>query len=372
VTTLVLILIPVALIITLPATAIMRRLGRRLGAMDAQGTQGHVKSEVRRVPNTGGIAVFLGIFLPMGLGLAAVLLYGHTRPELEEVMPYIRDRVPMTIALLLGMLLLHIMGVVDDRRPLGPMLKLGVQIIVAGVLILGFDCRLLTMLDGAVGGPWLSYLLTLAWFIVVTNAINFMDNMDGLAGGVVAISASLFLVAALLNHQWLIGAVLALIVGSCLGFLVFNRPPASIFMGDGGSLVLGFLLAFLTVRTTYFGAGPADGPGLGGGWYAVFMPIIVLAVPLYDFIGVVGLRLSQGRNPMVGDEQHFSHRLVRQGMSRPAAVMVIYACALATGVGGIMLGRLAAWQAILVFAQTACVLLVLAAFEFATRGGNGR
>src|SRR5256885_1450594 len=123
--------------------------------------------------------------------------------------------------------------------------------------------RLLTLLDSHVGGPWLSITITALWFLVVTNAMNFMDNMDGLAAGVATVAASLFLAGTLLapHPQWFVAACLALLIGACLGFLFFNWPRkggATIFMGDSGSLLLGFLLAFLTIRTTYV---PESAPG---------------------------------------------------------------------------------------------------------------
>jgi UDP-GlcNAc:undecaprenyl-phosphate GlcNAc-1-phosphate transferase len=372
----VVLLILLALALALPATWYVRRLGRRLGALDAQGSAGHVKSEVRRVPNTGGVAIFFAIATPVlvGLAVAWILDPAALPSSLEALAPHlpgVRARTPMALALLLSLSMLHVLGLIDDRRPLGPWLKLGVQILAAGVLIVGFDTRMLTLLDGWAPplGYGLSVGVTLLWFLVVTNAINFMDNMDALAGGVVAIAGSIFLSAAMINEQWFLAMLLALIIGACLGFLIFNRPPATIFMGDGGSLVLGFLLAFLTVRTTYFGAieaGEETRQALGAGYTALFMPLIILAVPLYDFVGVVALRLSQGRNPMTGDEQHFSHRLVRLGMSKRAAVFVIHACTIATGIGGIALARLEGYQATLVFLQTACILGVLATLELAT------
>ncbi|MCK4873095.1 MAG: undecaprenyl/decaprenyl-phosphate alpha-N-acetylglucosaminyl 1-phosphate transferase [Phycisphaerales bacterium] len=374
-----LILLAVGFAISLPTTWIMRHIGRRVGALDSAGSAGHAKQEIRPIPNTGGTAIYLGIALPLLVGLLAAHLVDPTSlgalgDALAAHLPGIQQRTPMAVALLACLTTLHVMGVIDDRRPLGPWLKLAIQAVAAAVLVVIFDVRLLTMLDDVVGGPYLSWLLTIAWFIAVTNAINFMDNMDGLAGGVSAIAAGLFLVAALLNGQWFVAVTLALLVGSVLGFLVYNRPPASIFMGDGGSLVIGFLIAFLTVRTTYYGSLPGDAGEtvLGGGWYAVFMPVIVLAVPLYDLVGVVALRLSQGKNPMRGDQQHFSHRLVMRGMSTRAAVLTICAATLATGIGGIALGSLSAWQAVLVFVQTGCILGVLAAVEFATAGANNK
>ncbi|MHC5003527.1 MAG: MraY family glycosyltransferase, partial [Planctomycetota bacterium] len=264
-------------------------------------------------------------------------------------------------ALLGGLTALHVVGLVDDRRGIGPWPKLLVQVAAATVLAVWFEVRLLTLLP-----PALSVLVTVLWIVAITNAMNFLDNMDGLAAGVAAISATLFLAATLVNHQWFIAATLALLVGSLVGFLVFNFPPAKIFMGDGGSLVVGFLLGVLTARTTYFDPAAESFP-LGSAWYGVFMPVIVLAIPLYDFVTVTLVRLRQGRSPFVGDQQHFSHRLVRRGLSRRGAVMVIWAATAATGIGGIGLGRLAGWQAALVAVQTGAVLLMLAVLEHASR-----
>jgi UDP-GlcNAc:undecaprenyl-phosphate GlcNAc-1-phosphate transferase len=226
------------------------------------------------------------------------------------------------------------------------------------------DTRLLTLLDAHVGGPWLSIVITAVWFLVVTNAMNFMDNMDGLAGGVGVVASACFLAAALMQGQWFVGACLALLIGSLLGFLVFNFPlrkPATIFMGDSGSLVLGFTLAFLTARTTYYNAFDPEGTR----WHAVFMPLIVLAVPLYDFVSVVLIRLSQGKSPFVGDLQHLSHRVVRRGLSKRAAVMAICGFTAITGSNGVFLGQMTPMAAVFAGVQTLLVLVVIALIEFA-------
>jgi len=123
-------------------------------------------------------------------------------------------------------------------------------------------------------------------------------------------------------------------------------------------------LAILTARTTYYD--PDDYP-LGGGWYGVFMPLVVLAIPLYDLASVTLIRLGQGRSPLVGDQQHFSHRLVRRGLSARGAVVVIWVATAVTGIGGVALGRLEGWQAILVGVQTLLVLVMLALIEHASR-----
>jgi len=364
---LVLLLVIPAFVISFFGTLVARRVGLRMGHFDSAGSSGHVKTKIRRVPNTGGSAITAGVILPILVGLAGLFFFGGVVTEstvdwlsaLSVHMDGIRERVPMIWALVGCVLGLHILGVIDDRRALGPWIKLAVQGVAALVMIVVFDTRLLTMLDGVEGlswaQPWPSVLITLVWFLVVTNAINFMDNMDGLAAGVGAICSGLFLVAACLNEQWFIAAVLALLVGSLLAFLIFNFPPARIFMGDGGSLVIGFLLAFLTTRTTYYHG--------GAGWYGVLMPVIIMAVPLYDLTSVVVIRIRQGKSPFVGDQQHFSHRFVMRGLSQKTAVLMIWGCTLITGIGGVLLSSLESWQAILVGVQTIVILFFIAMYE---------
>lgn len=361
----------IGLLISLPATALLIRAGHRLNALDTPGTGGHAKV-LRRVPNIGGIAIALAVLLPLALFLGLWYALGAAEialriPAVAPFLERIGESAPTGVALVAALLVLHLLGLRDDRRALGWRPKLAVQLACAAVMAFFFDVRLLTFLDALLPfGSIPSSLIAMLWIVVVCNAINFLDNMDGLAGGVAAISAALFMAAAILNDQWFIAATLGLLVGGLAGFLLFNFPPAKIFMGDGGSLVVGFLLGVLTARTTFFDPAHPE-RALGGGWYAVFMPLIVLAVPIYDFTSVVIIRSLQGRSPFVGDQQHFSHRLVERGFSRRGAVLFIWTVALVTGLGGIMLGRLEAWQAILVGVQTLLLLAMLAGLEYAGR-----
>jgi UDP-GlcNAc:undecaprenyl-phosphate GlcNAc-1-phosphate transferase len=375
-------LIVVGFSLGLPFTLAARALGRRMGALDGPGVAGQVKAATRRVPNTGGIAIFLSIALPLAGGVAllntpAVAWAVGLVPDLEALLPRIRQQTTPALTLLTALAVLHVVGVRDDRRPLGPFFKLAVMLAVATLAVVATGSRLLTLLDPHIGGPWLSILLTVLWLAVVTNALNFMDNMDGLSAGVAAIAAACFMAAAVIHRQWLVAACLGLLIGALLAFLCFNFPRnraggASIFMGDGGSLVVGFLLGFLTIRTTYYDPGAptiASPDGVAGtvthpgAWYGVLMPLMVLAVPLYDFLSVTILRLRQGRSPFVGDLQHLSHRLTRRGLSRRAAVLVIYGLTAITALGGVSLGSLAPWQALVAGAQTLLVLVVLAVYE---------
>jgi len=368
---LVLALIIVGLAISFPVTALLIRLGHRAGALDSPGAVGHVK-QLRPVPNIGGISIYLAVMLPLALGMAAVWLIDPETlhrwvPGVVGHVPRIKESTPTAVAMLTCMTVLHVAGLVDDRRSLGPLAKFAVQIAVAAVMTIWFDVRLLTLLDTHLPfGQIPSIVVTILWIVAITNAINFMDNMDGLAGGVSAIAASLFMIATILNAQWFIAGTLALLIGGLIGFLFFNFPPARIFMGDGGSLIIGFVLAILTARTTYYDPRQPDF-ALGGGWYGVFMPVIVLAIPLYDFVSVSLIRLKQGKSPFVGDQQHFSHRLVQRGLSKRGAVIVIWGATAVTGIGGIALGSLKGWQAILVGVQTLLVLMIIALLEHASR-----
>jgi UDP-GlcNAc:undecaprenyl-phosphate GlcNAc-1-phosphate transferase len=385
-------LVLAGLAVSLPVTALARGLGRRVGALDSPGVPGQVKEARRPVPNTGGVGIFWGVFLPIGAALVALhtgaldAWAGTHLPELAVHLPGLRERTPDALVLLGGALVLHVLGLIDDRKALGAFVKLPVMLGVAAAVVRLTDTRLLTLLDGHVGGPWASILVSVLWIGVVTNAMNFLDNMDGLSGGVGLIAAALLMASTLGAGvpQWFVAGTLALLVGSLAGFLVFNAPvpwrragagaggggggggDATIFMGDGGSLVVGFLLAVLTARLTYFDPGHGGAAGAQGGthWYGVLMPVVVLAVPLYDFAVVSGLRLRSGKSPFVGDLNHLSHRLVRRGLSKRDAVYVIWGLTLATAIGGVFLARLEGWQAALVGVQTGAVLGVLALLEF--------
>ncbi len=374
---LVLSLILVGFAIGLPAAWIARALGRKLNAMDGAGVSGQVKVAPRRVPNTGGIGIFLTIaitslaglafnwgFIPSGVNKLSGDLW-FIPAELGSYIAGIQHQTPAALFLLGSLLILHIMGIIDDRKPLGPMVKLPVMLAAAFTVVIATDTRLLTLLDSyGTAGHWASVAITVFWIVVITNAFNFLDNMDGLSAGVAAICAAVFLTTALVGGQWFVAALLALLLGALLGFLRYNFPltksGATLFMGDSGSLIVGFLLAVLSIRITY--VSPSTPSRLHA--FLLLSPLITLAIPLYDFCSVCLIRIRQGRSPFVGDLQHFSHRLVQHGLSRRSAVLVIYGCTAVTGIGAIALPKLEPWQAALVGVQTLLVLLVIALYEW--------
>jgi UDP-GlcNAc:undecaprenyl-phosphate GlcNAc-1-phosphate transferase len=352
----------ISLIISWLATMAMIRLAARLGFVDKPGGR---KIHASPKPLGGGVAIFLGFTLPL-LGVLLVLncITIPHRPG-DRFTAYLSgavERTPMALCLLGATFSMHVLGLIDDRRALGPYGKLVAQLGIIAALVIPFhELRILTALDHQFGSNGIiSTGLAILWIGVITNAFNFLDNMDGLSSGVAAVSATAFLIATLSIQQWFVAGALAMLLGAILGFLFWNFPPAKIFMGDSGSLTIGMVLGVLTVLTTYL----PPGRQWGAGWYAVFMPVIVMALPLYDLLVVSALRLARGKSPFVGDTNHFSHRLVARGMSRRTAVLCLYLVTAATAIGGILLPHVnSPFAATLIFVQTLLVLGVVALLE---------
>lgn len=366
-----------AALVSAALTWAVRAWGRRAALLDSPGATGHIKTTVRRVPNIGGAAVFWTIALATLAGVAAAWFGGEALPAWAAGHAEgVRSTTPGVLGVLAIAAVLHVMGLADDRRALGPGVKL-VVMLAAGVLaVWALDARLLELLDSfGPAGVIASWVLTVLWIVAVTNALNFLDNMDGVAGGVTVVSGSLFAAAACAREQWFVAAALAVVVGAAAGFLVFNAPGprrrATIFLGDGGSLVLGFLLACLTVRATYYGPTPT-GDETGWSPWAVLMPLCVLAVPLYDLVVVSAIRISQGRSPLVGDQQHVTHRLRRLGLSDARVFWVVCGMCLVTGISGLLLSVLDGRRAWLAGGQVLAVLGLLALFERGVARGRSR
>jgi UDP-GlcNAc:undecaprenyl-phosphate/decaprenyl-phosphate GlcNAc-1-phosphate transferase len=346
----------VSFVLSWIVTGLMKHIAPRLGFVDRPGGR---KIHANPKPLGGGVAIFLAVAIPILAGL--IYLHVASPPSDRPGLPLraywdgARQQTPLALAVLGATAFLHLLGLIDDRRALGPWVKLLAQLVAAAVLALGMNLRALTVL-----GPAPSAVLTIIWIAAITNAFNFLDNMDGLSAGIAAVCATAFLIATLSIGQWFVAALLALVLGSSLGFLCFNFPPATIFMGDSGSLVLGFLLGVITVRATYL----PPGNEFAGSWWSVFAPVIVLALPLYDLVVVSILRILSGKSPFVGDTNHFSHRLVARGMSKRTAVLCLYLVTAATSVAAIILPRVTTtYSAMLLFGQTLLILGVVALLE---------
>lgn len=359
------------LLVSAAATAFVRGRARRRGFVDWPG--GH-KAHDRPVALGGGIAITLALLLPMlGIVLAtraadavlpasmleASFSLGERPARLVDLLGGVERKMPSALAILAGAIVLHVLGLVDDIRPLGPGVKMAAMAAVALALTAGFGVRAMDVL-----GPVPSVVLTALWIVGITNAFNFLDNMDGLSAGVAAIAASFLAGTGLLSGQLFVPALALLLVGALLGFLLFNFPPASIFMGDSGSLVVGYFLAVLTILTSYYNPAHQTSP------VGVLTPLLVLAVPLYDVASVVVVRLRAGASPFRGDRRHFSHRLVRRGLKPRSAVLTIYLATAATGCSSLLL-PLCSWPlAVVVGAQCACIVLIIAILEAAGAGGG--
>jgi UDP-GlcNAc:undecaprenyl-phosphate GlcNAc-1-phosphate transferase len=363
------------LVLSLGLTAIVKRVAPKVGFVDRPG---HRKIHHVPKPLGGGVAIFLAMAIPIVVGLVVVHLVTFERPAggqddlvgkvrllLAVHQNGIKQQTGLALKLLLAMAGMHALGLWDDRKALGPYLKLGIQLAIVAALVLWADLRALTALDEMGLGKWPSVVITVLWIAGITNAFNFLDNMDGLSAGVGAVCASAFLLTVLTMpepRQFFVAVMLALFIGALLGFLVYNFSPASIFMGDSGSLLIGLVLGVLTIRTTYLPS--SETVGLGARWYALLAPLVVLAVPLYDLIVVSIIRLRMGRSPFVGDTNHFSHRLVGRGMSRRTAVLCIYLITAATSLAAVLLPHVkSSLQACLIFGQTVLVLGVVMLLE---------
>jgi UDP-GlcNAc:undecaprenyl-phosphate GlcNAc-1-phosphate transferase len=294
-----------ALTFSILGTPVARRLALHAGVVDAPSAR---KIHGTPVPLLGGAAIYAAFVL-------ALIVLGDQF--------YIRE----LVGILLGATLVSLFGLADDRWGLHAYLKLGGQILAGVVLILGgAQVQLFAQ-------PWLNWALTLLWVVGITNALNLLDNMDGLSGGVTTVAAAFFLLLAAMGRppQVLVGAMAAALVGACIGFLRYNLNPATIFMGDTGSLFLGFLLAALGIKLRF----PSNEPRIT--W---LVPVCVLALPIFDTALVTVSRLRRGLNPLTAaGTDHLSHRLVALGLTRREAVLTCYLLGGACGMVAIYIAQ---------------------------------
>jgi UDP-GlcNAc:undecaprenyl-phosphate/decaprenyl-phosphate GlcNAc-1-phosphate transferase len=351
-----------SLVVCWAAAFAVRRYGPRLGLVDRPG---HRKIHAAPMPTSGGLAIWLGIVLPLAVGQLA--LWGLPDDVVNQLPAFAAKHLPGLLhqsgklwELLAGGTVLVLLGLADDRRGLDWRLRLGVQTAVA-ITLVSLGWRMSLFLDW-LNMPWLTGALSVIWIVGLVNSFNMLDNMDGLSAGVATIAAAMLAAMTLLTHrpdnnqpQFFIAGFLLVIVGSLLGFLWHNRPPARLFMGDAGSYLIGYLLATATLTATFAGGNVPR--------HAVLGPLCVLAVPLYDTATVVFIRLRSGRSPFVGDKSHFSHRLVELGLSKPRAVLTIYLTTAACGLGALLLRQLDLFGAAVVLLMVACMLTLIGILE---------
>ncbi len=337
-----------------------RRLAETLGVMDPPGAR---KIHARPTARLGGIAVFVAF-------ITTVFVGPRLAPGLAEI-AWVHEWIGMPLdalrqsslvahklnALLLGTMTIFVVGLLDDvlGRRFPVVLKAGGQVAAAAILVAG-DVRTSFMPNEP-----LNIALTILWVVGITNAFNLLDNMDGLSAGVAFVAAGVFLVNAWSLGEVFISLVLMAFMGSLLGFLFYNFNPASVFLGDCGSLTIGYLMASLTLLERYVSQASSS-------LFPVLMPVLVLAVPLVDTTTVVVIRLREGRPVYIGDSRHLSHRLVNLGFSHRRAVLLLYILTLSLGLGAAALTNATPGQTALVLLQSVGFVAVALLLMFTDRG----
>jgi len=305
-----------AALITSLALPFWRAWCRRVGLVDDPGAR---KIHELPTPLAGGLAIMTGLVLPLVLVVFALQLTLLDEGTSDKLNYGFHRRAWQLGALLLGAVGMFGLGWLDDKHELKPAAKFGGQLAIAA-LVAASGTRITLF----VPNPIFSYLVTILWIATVTNALNFMDNMNGLCAGLGLIASLWLACAASWQGQYLVASIAFLTGGALLGFLPFNYPRATVFLGDAGSHLVGYLLALLAILPHFY---TARHPRMG----SVFSPLLILAIPLVDLVWVVLLRWRRGQPFYVGDNNHLSHRLVRCGLSPATAVALIW---LASAVAG--------------------------------------
>jgi len=295
----------IALAVAYFITPYVKNLAIKTGAMDTPDAR---KVHTKPVPRLGGLAIYLGFVLAV---LASV---------------YINNEI---LGLLLGGTMILVVGVIDDLKQLSPKVKLLGQILAALVLVL-FNIRIEWLTNPFGDMIYLQYLsvpLTVLWVVGLTNTINLIDGLDGLAAGVSTIASLTILLVALQQNFWVVSILTAALAGGALGFLQHNFSPAKIFMGDTGSMFLGFMLAAISILGTVKSAATI----------ALIVPIVALGLPIMDTAFAIIRRYSSGRPIFKPDKGHLHHRLLAMGLSQKQAVLLMYVISSCLGLSAIML-----------------------------------
>ncbi len=296
----------IALAVTGMSTPFVRRAAIWFGFVDAPAQR---KLHSSPMPLMGGVAIFAGAII-------AVVIFAGALPR-------------QVTAVLLASSVVALVGLIDDRRNLPAWAKMAGQFVGFAILAYwGVRVRLPIPL-------WLNYAITFVWLAGISNAINFLDNMDGLSAGVSGVAAAFILLMGLQNDQILVSALAAAVLGACLGFLRYNFKPAQIFMGDAGALFLGFLLAVLALQLRF----PEN-----SNFVTWMVPVFILGLPIFDTTLVTISRIRRGVSPNTAGKDHTSHRLVALGFSQREAVLILYLFAGIFGLIALFVTQATVWE----------------------------
>lgn len=281
-------------------TPVSRRIAMKLGVVDKPTLARKIHTDHK--PMMGGLAIYAAFTL-------SLLLFSPPQ-HIAELLAIIAGAAPLSLT-----------GLLDDRYNLPWRVRLPVMFLAATVPVFtGIQIHLFNI-------PLLDIPLTLIWIVALTNATNFLDNMDGLTAGLSAIASFFFLLIALTQGQVLVSLLAAAVLGSAIGFLAYNFNPASTFMGDMGALVLGYILAIVGIKLNF-----ATQP-LGVTW---MIPILVLALPVFDINLVVWTRVAEGRSPAEGGKDHTSHRIMSLGFNQRQTLFILYGACTLFGLIGVV------------------------------------
>ena len=346
-------IISLSFILSLILTFIVKKIAVRVNFVDHPEER---KVHEKAMPLGGGIAIFLSVVLTIVVGyLIAHYVKISDLPELLQThLAGLKKELFRVIVILAGGAALFIIGIIDDKYGIHARAKLVIQFLVA-IAIAACGIRITLFIESDIA----SWILTVLWIVVITNAFNLMDNMDGLSGGVAFIISAILLAVALQTQQIFVPALLLTLMGAILGFLVFNFPPASIFMGDCGALFIGYMLAVTTISVQFI-KGYHENL-----LFPILMPVIIFSIPLYDMVSVIYIRLKEGRSIFRPDRSHFSHRLTRLGITKREAVLTIYLITFSLSLAATLIYYLRVGASVIVLVQCVALLLVIALLESA-------
>jgi UDP-GlcNAc:undecaprenyl-phosphate GlcNAc-1-phosphate transferase len=301
----------VALVSSLVATPLVRDAAERRDLLDEPGGR---KIHVRAVPRLGGAAMLLAFFLAAAVGVAAEPAAGGGH----------------LVAMLAGIGIVSAVGLVDDLRELAPLAKLAGQLAAALVTVaLGLSLTELAWFGGTIQLGWAGPLLTIAWLVAVANAVNLIDGLDGLAGGVSLATLVAFAAIGLMRDQPAVLLCTVAAAGAVVAFLAHNRPPASIIMGDAGSMFLGMLLG--TSSVALVAADPLR--------ITPLLVVVALAVPLADMTWAVVRRLASRKSIFTADSNHIHHQLMARGLGAGRVTLLLVAGSAVLGLAAVLLAR---------------------------------
>lgn len=309
-------------VLSLGFTPLFQKIAEKADFMDRPKCEDH-KKHARATPLMGGAAMFSAWIIAIIMGYAAVNAFnsGMFSNDLSNNISgvnYVGGRV---FFICLGAFLATALGLLDDKISLKAGAKFLGQFLIAAIAVSFGGIKISVFFNN----PVIIWCISVFWIMLLINAINFFDNMDGLAVGTVTIAMALFTAVAAMNGQYFIAVFGALTCGVCVGFWFFNHSPATIFMGDSGSHLLGYLLAVMSASVTYFSRDYSLTR------FPILIPLFILAIPLFDAFSVVMIRLYHHKPIYIGDHNHLSHRFVKMGMSRKRAVQMVHLMTLIIG-----------------------------------------